>query len=267
MSLKNPDHSIAKAFGALLIIGIAGCAAGPNPTLERLRATYQQAQQDPDIKTHAPAALQEAGTTLSRAERVWEEEQDSEEVQHLAYVTDQKIEIARAKAQQRMAEAEIEQLGGAREQVLLESAQQRARKLEQELAEFKARETERGLLLTLGDVLFEVGSADLKPGIQRKLFPLAEFLKENPDRNVLIEGHTDNTGSASYNLDLSQRRADAVASFLIGQGVSPGRLATRGYGQTYPVAPNTTAAGRQQNRRVEVVILREGQAASQMMRQ
>lgn len=267
MSLKNTGHSIAKAIGTVLIIGIAGCAAGPNPTLERLRTTYQQAQQNPDIQTHAPAALQEASATLSRAEQVWEEERDSREVQHLAYVTEQKIEIARARAQQRMAGAQIEQLGGAREQVLLESAQQRARQLEQKLAEFKARETERGLLLTLGDVLFEVGSADLKPGIQRKLFPLAEFLKENPDRNVLIEGHTDNTGSPAYNLELSQRRADAVASFLISQGVSPRRITTRGYGQAYPVAPNTTAAGRQQNRRVEVVILREGETALQMMRQ
>lgn len=267
MSLKNPDHSIVKAIGAVLIIGMAGCAAGPNPTLDRLRTTYQQAQQNPDIKTHAPTALQEASATLNRAEQVWEEEQDSEEVQHLAYVTEQKIEIARARAQQRMAEAEIEQLGGAREQVLLESAQQRASQLEQELAEFKARETERGLMLTLGDVLFEVGQADLKPGIQRKLFPLAEFLKENPDRNVLIEGHTDNTGAPAYNLELSQQRADAVASFLISQGVSPTRITTRGYGQAYPVAPNTTTAGRQQNRRVDVVILREGEAASQMMRQ
>jgi outer membrane protein OmpA-like peptidoglycan-associated protein len=122
-------------------------------------------------------------------------------------------------------------------------------------------------LVTLGDVLFEVGQADLKPGIQRKLFPLAEFLKENPDRNVLIEGHTDNTGAPAYNLELSQRRADTVASFLISQGVSPASITSRGYGQDYPVAPNTTAAGRQQNRRVEVVILREGKAASQMMRQ
>lgn len=265
---KAKTHRPLPYCGASVLIGvlIAGCAAGPNPTLDRLRSAYAQAQQDPQITTHASAALSEAGSTLSRAERVWEEEQDREEVQHLAYLTEQQIEIARAIAQREAAEAEIEELSRQREQVLLGARTREAEQLRKELAEFKARETERGLLLTLGDVLFEVGKADLKPGVQRKLIPLADFLKEHPNRGVLIEGHTDSTGSADYNLDLSQRRAEAVANFLFQQGISPVRITTRGYGEAYPVTSNDTAAGRQQNRRVEVVILREGESAAGKLR-
>jgi OOP family OmpA-OmpF porin len=266
MPIIKLNDFITKIIGVIVIIGIAACAAGPNPTLDRLSVTYAQAQQDPDLKTYAPVALREAGETLSRAEQVWQEDRNTQEVQHLAYLTEQEIEIARAKAEQKKAEAEIEKLTGNREKILLSAAQQRTRQLEQELAEFKARETERGLMLTLGDVLFETGSADLKPGIQRKLIPLATFLKENPNRDVLIEGHTDNVGSTAYNLQLSQRRADTVGTFLINQGVSPARITTQGYGEAYPVAPNTTAAGRQQNRRVDIVILREGEVASDRMR-
>lgn len=263
-----------------LLLGLGGCAGGPNPTLERLRADYGQVRQDPAINTHAPTALREAGDALGRAERVWNEDGDAEELEHLAYVTEQKIAIARARTEQKLAQAEIAKLGGARDQVLLdarsreaqqaaleaEQARQRARQLEQQLEEFKARETERGLLLTLGDVLFEVGRADLKPGIQRKLFPLAAFLKENPNRNVLIEGHTDSTGSDVTNQRLSEERAASVANFLMAQGVNPARITTTGYGEVYPVAPNDTSAGRQQNRRVEVVILREGESAAGKMR-
>jgi OOP family OmpA-OmpF porin len=266
MLLKNQNYLIMKAIGTILIVGTAGCAAGPNPTIERLRAAYDQARQDPDVSTHASVALREAGTTLNRAEQVWQEDRDSEEIEHLAYLAEQKIAIARARAEQKLAETEIEKLGGNREQILLGAAEQRAKQLEQKLAEFKARETERGLLLTLGDVLFEVGRADLKPGMQRKLIPLATFLQENPDRNILVEGHTDSTGSAAYNLELSRWRADAVATFLINQGINPARITTRGYGQTYPVAPNTTAAGRQQNRRVEIILLKEGEVASDNIR-
>lgn len=261
-------HRLSKhaPFIALLGALLAGCAAGPNPTLDRLRSAYSTAQQDPQISAQAPAALRDAGSTLARAERVWEQEKNAEEVEHLAYVTEQQIEIARAVAERKAAESEMAGLGSQLRSRDAELAKQRAARLEQELAEFKARETERGLMLTLGDVLFEVGSAELKPGIQRKLFPLADFLKETPGRNVLIEGHTDSSGSADFNLELSRRRAESVADFLIQQGVSPLRVTTRGYGEAFPVASNNTAAGRQQNRRVDVVILREGEKAVDRLR-
>lgn len=275
--------------GAVLCLSALGVGCGPttNAALERAQANYQQAQQNPAITTHAPVALREAQQSLQRAEQVWSSEKDDDEVAHLAYVTEQRIEIARETADKNISEAEIKQLSAEREQVLLEArtraatqAQRaaadarthaeleaaRARQLEQELSELKAKQTERGLVLTLGDVLFEYNKADLKPGAMQNLYKLVTFLKENPDRNLTIEGYTDSTGSDSYNLDLSQRRAQAVESFLVQNGVDPVRITARGYGEAYPVASNNTDAGRQENRRVEIVILREGELAGDRRR-
>jgi outer membrane protein OmpA-like peptidoglycan-associated protein len=245
---------------------------------------YMQAQKDPQVTAHAAVALQEAELTLGRAERIWKDDYNAEEVQHLAQLTEQRLEIARAVAQQRMAQADIRQLGRERELLLQEArareaqlaqqkaeraqqeaaqAQQAARmaaaratQLEQELAAFKARETARGLVLTLGDVLFEFNQADLKAGSMQKLYPLVTFLQENPTRNVVIEGHTDNIGSDAYNQDLSERRAEAVRNFLIQNGIRAERTTAQGWGKSYPVTSNDTEAGRQQNRRVEIIIPR-----------
>ncbi|HXH12942.1 MAG TPA: OmpA family protein [Alphaproteobacteria bacterium] len=250
--------------GAVLVIGPVGCSTvGENPALQQARLSYMQAQQNPDIVNNAPVAMREAEQALQRAEQAWQEDEDREEVQHLAYLTERKVAIARATAEQNQAEAEIKRLAQERDRVLIETrareaqtATARATQLEQQLRELQAKETERGIELTLGDVLFEVNRADLKPGAIRNLDQLAEFLRQNPTRNILIEGHTDSTGSDSYNLDLSRRRAEAVRDFLIDRGVGPARITARGYGEAYPIAPNDTAAGRQQNRRVEVVVLR-----------
>jgi outer membrane protein OmpA-like peptidoglycan-associated protein len=113
------------------------------------------------------------------------------------------------------------------------------------------------------NVLFEYNRADLKPGAMRNLYPLVTFLKDHPTRTLIIEGHTDSTGSDSYNLDLSHRRAAVVRDFLILNGISSDRVMARGYGEAYPVVANDTAAGRLQNRRVEVVISHEGQRVAE----
>ena len=112
----------------------------------------------------------------------------------------------------------------------------------------------------MGDVLFATGKATLFPGAIGTTNRLANFLKKYPDRNVLIEGHTDSVGGEEYNLGLSAKRADSVREQLLAEGVGPARIFTKGYGKKYPEAgnDNDTAAGRQQNRRVEVVILKEG---------
>src|SRR5690606_7634307 len=107
---------------------------------------------------------------------------------------------------------------------------------------------------TFGDVLFDVGKADLKSGAYSNVRSLAEFLKQNPERKVLIEGFTDNTGSDSLNLNLSQLRADAVRSALVRQGVDISRITTQGFGKAHPVSDNNTSASRAMNRRVEVTI-------------
>jgi outer membrane protein OmpA-like peptidoglycan-associated protein len=110
------------------------------------------------------------------------------------------------------------------------------------------------LVLTLGDVLFTTGSAALQAGASTRLNKLVAFLNQYPDRRVLIEGHTDNVGDAGYNQGLSQRRAETVQSYLTGQGIGSQRLTASGKGLSQPIAGNDSAAGRQQNRRVEIII-------------
>ena len=263
-----------------LVVGVSmvglGCSGPMRPVaLEQARTAYVQAQQDPQVATHAPVALRQAEEAVNRAEQTWQEHKDTEEAQHLAALAERRVEIARATAEKNMAEANIQELNQTRERVLLEArtreaqraqqqaaqAQQQVRsvtaqnqQLAQELANLKARETNRGLVLTLGDVLFNVNQATLTPGAMHSLTTLVTFLKEHPERRVTIEGYTDSTGSEAYNLELSQRRAEAVRNFLIQNGVEISRLTATGYGEASPIAPNTTEAGRLQNRRVEVVI-------------
>ena len=116
------------------------------------------------------------------------------------------------------------------------------------------------MIITIGDVLFDTDQARLKPDGIATAQKLADVLAQNPNRTVLIEGFTDSTGSAAHNQELSERRAGAVAAALTGMGVAPNRVAMRGYGQAFPVASNDTAANRQLNRRVEIVLSNEGVA-------
>ncbi len=135
-----------------------------------------------------------------------------------------------------------------------DQATEQAARLQAEVDQLKAKPTPRGLVLTLGDVLFDTGKAQLNPGAARKLDQLAQFLTEHPERRVQIDGFTDSVGSESYNQTLSQERADAVKSALITRGIDASRVGTQGYGKGFPVADNADSGGRQLNRRVEVVI-------------
>jgi len=163
-------------------------------------------------------------------------------------------------AQQQTASAEARTL---KAQAGAADARQQTEQLQQQLAALQATQTERGMLVTLGDVLFETGRADVKPGAQASLAKLADFLQQNPSRNVLIEGHTDSVGSAASNVVLSRRRADAVDVALEGLGLAASRTTTVGYGQDYPVADNTSASNRALNRRVEIYIAEHDQPVKQ----
>jgi OmpA-OmpF porin, OOP family len=196
-----------------------------------------RARDDPLVAEYASVALRDAEHALLQVEQAQREGLDDEEIDHLAYLAEQKVAIAQAQASEQRSHKELQ------------------KKLMQQL---HAERTARGLVVTLEDVLFKVNGADLQPGAQVQLFRLVEFLKRNPDRKILIEGHTDSTGSSEYNLQLSLLRAESIQSFLVGSGVPADRVTAVGYGDTRPEAPNDSETGRQQNRRVEVVILAAG---------
>lgn len=138
-------------------------------------------------------------------------------------------------------------------------AQARAAQLEALMSDLQAKKTERGLIITIGDVLFALNQATLTPNGQDTLRKLADALAQNPNRTVLVEGFADSTGNTAHNQELSERRANAVRSALLSMGVAPERVAMRGYGEAFPVAPNDSASNRALNRRVEIVLSNEGQ--------
>jgi OOP family OmpA-OmpF porin len=253
-----PTHGAKMLPFALAVILTAGCAAKSNPALDEARMAYQRASTNEFVAQNAPVSLQEAQVALRTAEKSFKEGRDKD-VDALAYVALRRVEIAEELAAKNAAQQKMEGLGEERSNVLLEAR-------DAELAALKAKKTERGLMITLDDILFEFGKADLKPGAVRGLDRLVSLLKEYPERNLLIEGHTDSIGSDAANMVLSQRRADAVNNALAVAGVDRARITARGLSKAYPVASNDTPAGRQQNRRVEIIILPDGQSGPRAAR-
>lgn len=273
---------------AMLVLLMAGCAAAPTPRYEEAKVAVIELGGDREVKDEAPVALAEAREALEAATAA----EDPEEIEHRAELALMRVAVARAEARRRLAERRaakaaegLERLqlrlhedmarealrkareAEARAERLREEAEtewrriraarsQQARldELQQQFAELKPQLTERGMVLTLGEVLFDFDSARLKPYTLRIMDRLATFLIRHEDYVLTIEGHTDSTGSADYNLRLSRERAQSVADALIERAVGQERIATRGYGESRPAASNETSAGRRQNRRVEVVI-------------
>lgn len=167
---------------------------------------------------------------------------------------------ARMDANAAQASAENAQRNAMNAEAQTREAQARAAQLEAQMADLQAKKSERGMIITIGDVLFDTDQARLKTDGVANVKKLADVLAQNPNRTVLVEGFTDSTGSAAHNQELSERRAGSVAAALTGMGVAPNRVAMRGYGQTFPVASNDAAESRQLNRRVEIVLSNEGQA-------
>lgn len=167
--------------------------------------------------------------------------------------------LARAQVAQSQAQAAQSAAEQARNEALnaqseKAAAQAEAQRLADELQNVKTAQTSRGLVLTLDDVLFDTGRSELKPGARRALDQIAQFLNEHADRRVQVEGFTDSQGPDQYNLELSQKRADAVASAIIQRGIEAQRVRALGYGEEYPVAGNDNAGSRQLNRRVEIIV-------------
>ena len=265
-------------WAAMTSVILASCA-GPqtNPSLEKARTDVSEARTDPRIAQYASKPLAEAEDSLARTEAAWQGDRDTESVDHLAYVTQQQVAIARATANERMAIERRQQLSEERDVLLAKAgkwkaeagrqqAEQRVQELEQELANLRTKRTSRGIVVTLDSVLFDFDKATLKSGAQQEISRLASVLREHPNRNLIVEGHTDNVGSDGYNQSLSQQRAQSVKDALIRQGIDPNRIVAKGYGEAYPVVSNDSEAGRQQNRRVEVIVLDAGEKASTHMR-
>jgi outer membrane protein OmpA-like peptidoglycan-associated protein len=247
---------------------LVGCASNPTTTaeLERARDAVDKVASMPDSSTLASAELKEAQETLRKAEEAARENEPDADVAHLAYVAEQQAAIAEAKMNEAKALEDTKNAEADRNAALLEArerdvaeAERRADRAEADAAAAwreveEAQETARGLVLTFGDMLFDTGGSTLKPGAQLLLDKLAAYLQQNPGAHAIIEGHTDNVGSDTMNQALSERRAAAVAAALQARGITGDRLETMGLGESYPVATNDTSAGREENRRVEVVL-------------
>ena len=204
---------------------------------------------------------------MAEAERAAKAKKEAEEARSLASAEAERAAKAKAEAEARTREAEQARRAAQAEAERAAKAKAEADQLMRELSDLKAKQTERGIVLTIGDVLFATGKADLSSEAARSVDKLADFLQKYPKRNVLIEGHTDSVGSDEFNLTLSQKRADSVKEVVTGKGIADERITAKGYGKKYPVASNDTASGKQQNRRVEVIILNEGVKPETQFRQ
>jgi outer membrane protein OmpA-like peptidoglycan-associated protein len=265
------------AIAATFLAAIAACQTVPpqNAAMQNARSAYQAASANPAVVRYAPIELEQARTSLERAESEYRDDPRSETAGHLAYLAARRAEVATARASQRAADERIEAVSAERERVLLEArtreaerarqqaavqealaleAEGRAQDLQRQMQELQARESSRGMVVTLQDVVFDTGSATLRAGAYRTLQQLATVLRQHPERRLRVEGFTDSQGSEEYNRALSERRATAVRDALVGLGVAPDRVEVRGFGEAFPVASNENAAGRQLNRRVEILL-------------
>lgn len=259
--------NLSRGLALAVTLIVAACASMPHPKLEAARSGYARINDNPDVAQTAPVALRRAQKYIERAEQELQAGNEAATA-HFAYLAQNYVEVAAAQGERQGLQEQVEDASARRRELRLRaerlqslsaqaeaaSARQRAAELEAQLRKLQAKQTDRGLVLTLGDVLFATDKSQLRPGGRRTVQRLAQFLKEYENREVLIEGHTDARGTAAYNQRLSQRRAQAVNQALMAFGVDPSRTRSVGLGEQYPVATNDTATGRQQNRRVEIVI-------------
>jgi len=252
--------AVATTF--LLLLG--GCATSDPSSVEAARIGVDAARAGGLVDTDS-LDFREAQRHLAEAEQLLEDNERQELIDHEAELARLYAQVAVARTEAIAAEAEINAyLNRARSdtattRVAVERAIHNARNIE-------AQQTDRGLVLTLGGVLFDSDSSNLTREAQLSVARVAGFLIALNDRNAFIEGHADSTGSNEYNLGLSKRRAKSILDALVESGVAPERLASEGYGSRFPVATNETREGRERNRRVEIVILDSGRAASEALR-
>jgi outer membrane protein OmpA-like peptidoglycan-associated protein len=265
----------------LLIVGavtaaLAACATAPQRSeeVEQARAEIQTLSQDPLGQQAAGGDLEAARKSLQQAETALQQRQPPAVVDHYAYLAKRHAQAGEARAAEAHSRQEVARGQDERNKIILEArnrdaanaqaaaeaarnqaaaAQTQLADAQRQLADLQAKQTDRGMVVTLGDVLFDTGKATLKPGAMSSINRLATYLSQNANTKVLIEGHTDSVGGDDYNIGLSERRARAVAAELESRGIPDSQIQTLGRGKDMPVASNSTPEGRQQNRRVEIV--------------
>jgi len=285
----NTHRIVPLALIALAVL--AGCNTMPtnNARLDDARNDYRAAQDNPQSRNLAGGEMKAAADALNKASDAWTRGDSPQQVDHLAYLAKQRVAIAREVSNQKAAELTVANATAERDKVRLTArtneadaaqrdatlaqnqaaasrlqaqmsqqqtsdVQARNRQLEAQLKDMNAKKTERGIVVTIGDVLFDTDQARIKPGGMRNVEKLAGFLKEYPQRTARVEGYTDSTGSPDHNQQLSSMRAQSVQTALVDLGVPRDRVTMQGYGEAYPVAGNESAGGRQMNRRVEVIL-------------
>jgi outer membrane protein OmpA-like peptidoglycan-associated protein len=280
-------------FGSsfLVMLLFAACATVPlrNEELDRAHVEVQKLSEDPDTQTAASEQLTTAEDELHQADGALAEHRPTDEITHLAYLARREAQVGLAHIDELRAREHLKTATAERERLVREAqsrevrharelahserqasaaheeaqrarqeaqqAQQQAQETQQQLMELHARQTPRGLELTLAsDLLFDTNGATLKPGAELALSRLSNFMSHSPGTQIIVEGHTDGRGSEEYNQRLSERRAHAVAQLLETRGIADERIRTIGRGKEFPVASNATPEGRQQNRRVNIVL-------------
>ena len=244
------------------VLAVSGCAVSSSPegALQQANGRYQTIQADTDAQRLAPKDIARAEDSLKRAQRLSAYWGSGGDVVHYAYLSERYSEIARLHTvlelnQERLAKLELDRqrLQLALRESRLASVRQQDQWVEDQIMSLTTTDADRGVVLTLGDVLFDTGEAELQPSANRTLLKLVQYLQANPKRIIRIEGYTDNTGEKAFNVTLSRDRAQAVADMLVDLGIDEKRIEVQGYGDQYPVEANASERGRALNRRVEVV--------------
>lgn len=271
---------------------LAACQSLPTNSamLEKARSDYRAAEANPTVRELAKVEWRQASDALYEADRAWgARNEDADEIEHMAYMAKQRVAIAQETAVKVGAEQAVAAASKLRERIRLdartaeadaarldsqashhhpgvfsgqteaspgqpENVRARDVELEARLRKLNAKTSDRGVSITLGDMLFDTGRSQLKAGGLRSVDKLVDFLNRYPLRKAIVEGFTDSTGSEASNEGLSGRRAATVRGALLQCGVGGERVAAFGYGEAFPVGTNGTAAGRQSNRRVEIIL-------------
>lgn len=242
---------------------LSACAGNPDghAGLQESRAAYDTAVENPEVARNGLAHLRDADRALDQAETLLQEGEPEAAIDHQVYVANRHIDLARENAVRADLERELVAAERQRDELRIRIGERRAqeaeleaRMLREQMDRLHAENTERGMVMTLGDVLFEFDKAELKASGEQTVDKLADFMEDYGNYRVRVEGYTDSTGEAAYNQTLSLRRAESVRRELLAEGIAPDRIEVEGLGEQYPKTSNSTAAGRQENRRVEIVI-------------